>query len=297
MGEEDLLKLIGRHLPASTATVPTGDDCAVLTPTGDVAVSTDILVEAVHFRTDWSTAEDVGWRCVMQNVADAAAMRARPMSLVVALTLPEALSADWAEGFARGLREACDHISDQTGPFAVDGGDISSGPIIVASGTVLGDMEDRVPVLRSGAEPGDLLIHTGDLGASAHGLSLLEAGETGPATMGFKRPDPPVARALAVNAKALMDVSDGLLRDARRMSAKSRVAIDLDTRRISEAASTNVTLHEALTGGEDHGFLAAVAPEAVPQGWKVVGTVTQGTGVLVDGEEPGELGGWDHFRR
>ena len=81
MSEDDLLKLIGRHLPASTATVPTGDDCAVLTPVGDVAVSTDILVEGVHFRTDWSSAEDVGWRCVMQNVADAAAMRARPMSL------------------------------------------------------------------------------------------------------------------------------------------------------------------------------------------------------------------------
>ena len=163
MSEDELLKLIGRHLPASTATVPTGDDCAVLAPSGEVAVSTDILVEGVHFRTDWSSAEDVGWRCVMQNVADAAAMRARPMSLFVAMTIPETVTADWVEGFARGLRQACDYLAAETGPIAVDGGDMSRGPIIVASGTVLGDMEDREPVLRSGAESADLLIHTGSL--------------------------------------------------------------------------------------------------------------------------------------
>lgn len=295
MSEDELLSLIARHLPASTATVPTGDDCAVLAPKGEVAISTDILVENVHFRRDWSSGADIGWRCVMQNVADAAAMRARPMSLFVAMTIPESVTADWVEGFARGLRHACDYLVAETGPMAVDGGDMSRGPNIVASGTVLGDMEDREPVLRSGAEPGDLLIHTGNLGASAHGLALLEAGQDGPQTELFKRPIPPVALALAVQAKAMMDVSDGLLRDSRRIAAKSGVAINLETPLVREAASPGVSLAQALAGGEDHGFLAAIAPSAVPDGWKPVGTVSAGSGVTVDGAEAFELGGWDHF--
>lgn len=295
MSEDELLDLIGRHLPPSTAPVPTGDDCAVLAPTGQVAVSTDILVESIHFRTDWSSGADVGWRCVMQNVADAAAMRARPMTLVVAMTIPEHVSPDWVEDFSIGLREACDHVSALTGPIAVDGGDMSRGPIIVASGTVLGDMEGRKPVLRSGARPGDLVIHTGNLGASARGLELLEAGHVGPETELFRRPVPPVDRALAVEARAMMDVSDGLIRDSRRIVAKSAVAIDLDSAAIQSAMSPGATLHQALMGGEDHGFLATVEPGYVPESWTVIGTVNEGSGVTVDGEPVSELGGWDHF--
>lgn len=293
MSEDDLLTLIGRHLPPSTAVVPTGDDSAVLSPSGEVAVSTDLLVENVHFRRDWSSAADVGWRCVMQNAADAAAMRARPMSLVVAMTIPEDLDPQWVEGFARGMREACDHIAAETGPFAVDGGDLSRGPVISAAGTVVGDMEGRTPALRSGARPGDLLIHTGALGAAARGWALLEQGSTGPETLPFRRPVPPFARALEGHVNAMMDVSDGLIRDARRIAAASRVAIDLDTSLVEAAASPGVSLHQALTGGEDHGFLAAAS--SVPQGWRAVGRVGEGEGVTVDGRDPGELGGWDHF--
>lgn len=295
MSEDDLLTVISRHLPASTAPVPTGDDCAVLSPAGDVAISTDILVEGVHFRTDWSSAEDVGWRCVMHNVADAAAMRARPMSLVVAMVIPEGLATEWVEGFSKGLRQACDHIADQTGPIAIDGGDMSRGPAIIAAGTVVGDMEGREPVLRSGARPGDLLIHTGNLGASAHGLALLEAGETGFGADLFRRPVPPIALALSVPARAMMDVSDGLVRDARRMAAASGVSIALDSDRVAASASPGASLHEALTGGEDHGFLAALPPGNVPEGWSIVGSIHAGAGVTVDGADLGELGGWDHF--
>ncbi len=295
MSEDDLLTIINEHLPASTATVPSGDDCAVLSPVGDVAISTDILVEGVHFRTDWSTAEDVGWRCVMHNVADAAAMRARPMSLVIAMVIPQTVDTNWVAGFSRGLRQACDHVARETGPIAVDGGDMSRGPVIIAAGTVLGDLERREPVLRSGAEPGDVLIHTGNLGASAHGLSLLESGEGGPEADLFRRPVPPVGRALAVPAKAMMDVSDGLVRDARRIAVASGVSIDIDSELVAAAASAGATLQQALTGGEDHGFLAAVEPGSVPNEWSIIGRVSQGRGVTVDGTELDELGGWDHF--
>ena len=294
MSEDEILRLIGRHLPPSTATVPTGDDSAILSPIGDIAVSTDILVEGVHFRTDWSTGADVGWRCVMQNVADAAAMGARPMSLVVALTIPDYVDPSWIEDFARGLRQACDHVAQQTGPIAIDGGDMSRGPVITASATVLGDMEGRTPILRSGAQPGDRLVHCGNLGASAHGLALLTAGRSGSHTSLFTRPVPPVRQALTIPATAMMDVSDGLIRDCRRLASASGVAIDLDTELVRAASSPGVTLTEALTGGEDHGFLATV-PNTCPPGWRTVGTVAVGHGVTVDGGQPDTLGGWDHF--
>lgn len=294
MSEDELLALIARHLPASTATVPTGDDCAVLAPKGEVAISTDILVENVHFRRDWSSGADIGWRCVMQNVADAAAMRARPMSFFVAMTIPENVTADWVEDFSRGLREACDHLYSLSGPIAIDGGDLSRGPIIVAAGTVVGDMEGREPVLRSGARPGHKIVHTGNLGASARGYELIQAGKTGKAVRLFLRPEPPVNRAVGVGATAMMDVSDGLVRDCRRIAKASGVALELDSTLVTAAASPDVTLEQALYGGEDHGFLATV-DGPVPDGWNEIGRVVKGTGVLVDGKQVDAMGGWDHF--
>ncbi|MDO5723650.1 MAG: thiamine-phosphate kinase [Flaviflexus sp.] len=291
--EEDLLDRIGRILPDSSALVPSGDDAAVIVPAGAVACSTDILVENVHFRTDWSTGEDVGWRCVMQNVADAVAMGARPVSLVVALTLPAGRE-NWAEDFARGLAEGASWVARTCGPFAIDGGDLSAGPALIACGTVLGDLEGRAPILRSGARPGDELVHVGHLGASASGLADLQAGVSSSYTELFRRPLPPLKRGLDIRPHAMMDVSDGLVRDARRMAAASSVSIDLHAEAIA-AAGTGASLADALTGGEDHGFLAAVRPGTAPDGWRVLGKVGSGEGVTLDGQPIAGGGGWDHF--
>lgn len=293
--EEELLARIGQILPASSAVVPTGDDAAVLRLSGAAAYSTDILVENVHFRTDWSTGADVGWRCAMQNAADAAAMRARPASLLVALTLP-AGQEDWAEDFARGLTEAAEHIRRECGPFAIDGGDLSSGSALIACGTIIGDMEGRAPALRSGARPGDDIVHIGHLGASAAGLRELTSRGGGPHADLFRRPRPPLAAALEIDAHAMMDVSDGLVRDARRMAGASGISIDLHREAI-EAACTGKTLGDALAGGEDHGFLAAIASGSAPAGWRVLGTVGAALAgrVTLDGEDIPGGGGWDHF--
>lgn len=291
--EEDLLGRIGRILPPSTALVPTGDDAAVIEPVGAVACSTDILVENVHFRTDWSSGADVGWRCVMQNVADAIAMGARPISLVIALTLPVGRE-DWAEDFARGLAEGAQWVTEACGPFAIDGGDLSAGPALIACGTVLGDLEGREPVLRSGARPGDDLVHVGHLGASASGLADLLAGEESHYAELFRRPRPPLAEGLKIRPHAMMDVSDGLVRDARRIAHASSVSIDLD-REAVEAARTGASLDDALSGGEDHGFLATVPPGSAPGGWRVLGSVAEGEGVTLDGQPISGGGGWDHF--
>ncbi|MBX9244444.1 thiamine-phosphate kinase, partial [Actinotalea ferrariae] len=166
LGEDGLLARIFPLLPRGSGTLlGPGDDAAVVAaPDGRVVVSTDVLVEHRHFRRDWSTGEDVGRRAAVQNLADVAAMGARPSALVVGLVVPADLEVAWVLGLARGLAAAC-------GPdVGVVGGDLSGGSEVVVAVTVHGDLEGRAPVLRGGARPGDVLAHAGVRGRSAAGL-------------------------------------------------------------------------------------------------------------------------------
>ncbi|MFI2752561.1 thiamine-phosphate kinase [Cellulomonas sp. P22] len=317
LSEDDLLARIFPHLPQPPGTlVAPGDDAAVVrAPDARVVVSTDVLVEGQHFRLPWSSGEDVGWRAAAQNLADVAAMGARPTALVVALVVPGHLPAAWVEGLARGLAAACTPHG-----AGVVGGDLSGGPAVVVSVTVLGDLGGREAVLRSGARPGDVVAHAGVRGRSAAGLALLDAGlaELDPGLVtGYLRPDPPLAAgpvAADAGASAMLDVSDGLLRDASRIAVASGVRIDLDPvelafgddlARLSGAArALGADAQEwVLAGGEDHGLLATFpADVAVPAPFRVVGRVLAadpGTPrVTVDGAAP-TVGstGWDHFAR
>lgn len=316
VSETELLAQIFPLLPDGPATlVGPGDDAAVVrAPDGRFVVSTDVLVEDRHFRRAWSTGYDVGWRAAMQNLADCAAMGARTTSLVVALVIPDDLEVSWVVDLARGLAAAC-----ASHGAVVVGGDLSSGSGVVVAVTVHGDLEGRAPVLRSGARPGDVVACAGVLGRSAAGLALLEAGlgahDTGLVTA-FLRPDPPLDAGVAASvggATAMLDVSDGLLRDAGRIAAASRVHIDLDDP--VEALRTDVAdLRPAcealsvgpvpwlLTGGEDHAMLATFpSGTRLPLGFRPVGRVhprpDDGAAlVTVGGEEPSVAGaGWDHF--
>ncbi|WP_233571871.1 thiamine-phosphate kinase, partial [Cellulomonas triticagri] len=170
--EGELLARIFPLLPAGGATlVGPGDDAAVLdAPDGRYVVSTDVLVQDRHFRLAWSEGEDVGWRAAMQNLADAAAMGARPTALVVSLVMPGGLPVTWVEGLARGLAAACATVG-----AGVVGGDLSGGDAVVVAVTVHGDLAGVAPVLRSGARPGDVLALAGTVGRSAAGLALLDA--------------------------------------------------------------------------------------------------------------------------
>ena len=318
LSEEELLARIVPLLGPTRALVGNGDDAAVLAaPDGRYVVSTDVLVEDRHFRTDWSTGFDVGWRAAMQNVADVAAMGARPTHLVMALVLPGATPVAWVEDLAWGFGAACErHGAD------VVGGDLSSGRELVVAVTVHGDLEGQAPVLRSGARPGDTLAHAGVRGWSAAGLAILEAGAA-PDTIehgarlvrGYLRPEPPVvlgALAAVAGATSLLDVSDGLLRDAGRIARASGVTLVLHDPAEAFAEDASVLAPAAgrlgadvagwlLTGGEDHGLLATFPPGArVPEGFRTVGTVHQPEGdvgrVLVDGRPASDgATGWDHF--
>ncbi|WP_069385237.1 thiamine-phosphate kinase [Cellulosimicrobium cellulans] len=322
--EEALLARIFPLLPAAPTTlVGPGDDCAVVAaPDGRYVVSTDVLVEDRHFRRAWSTGYDVGWRAAVQNLADVVSMGARPAALVVSLVMPGDLPVEWVTGLARGLAAACTPVG-----AAVVGGDLSGGEQVVVAVTVHGDLEGRAPVLRSGARRGDVVALAGTVGRSAAGLALLEAGQPDAAlTQAYLRPDPPLAAgplAADAGATAMMDVSDGLLRDAGRIARASGVQLDLasasldgDRTSLADAARTVAAAGGAepgdaedrrtvvddwvLAGGEDHALLATFPPgTALPAPFRVVGAVTApdgSPGVRVDGVAPHRrTTGWDHF--
>lgn len=332
LSEDELLASFLPLLPRGWATeVPTGDDAAVIAaPDARYVVTTDVLVEDRHFRRQWGSAEDVGWRAAAQNLADVAAMGAAPTSLVISLVLPRQTPVAWVQGFARGLAQICGPLG-----VGVDGGDLSSGEQIVVAVTAHGSLEGRAPVLRSGARPGDVLAHAGVLGHAAAGYALLsEAGDEGRETdavladlgfdpavaesfrRAFLRPDPPLAAgpaAAVAGASAMMDVSDGLLRDAGRLARASGGVIDLASAALFPAAEALEpialplgprALDWVLTGGEDHGLLATFPPGIeLPPLFRPIGDVcAAGSGsiapgaVLLDGIAPDVARpGWDHF--
>jgi thiamine-monophosphate kinase len=313
VSEDALLARILPLLPAGRATaLPAGDDAAVVAaPDGRVVVTTDVLVERRHFRREWSTGRDVGRRAAVQNLADVAAMGAVPTALVVALAVPGDLPVAWAEELARGLADEC-------GPLGVGvvGGDLSGGSEVTVSVTALGDLEGREPVTRSGARAGDVVAHAGVRGRSAAGLALLTAeleSLDDELVAAYRHPTSPVAAgpaAATAGATAMIDVSDGLLRDAGRLAAASGVVLDLDLDAFAADRERLAVAAEALGvdpdtwllgGGEDHGLLATFPPgAAIPAPFVVVGRTlpvapTGRPRVLVGGAVPAVAPGWDHF--
>jgi thiamine-monophosphate kinase len=175
LGEiESLKRTVSRLKASEVATVGSGDDAAVVVAKDSFLVSTDTLVQDHDFKLEWSTAFDLGFKSVASNLADIAAMGAKPTVLVVALVVPKTTKITWLEQFADGLQAACDQLSPGA---AIVGGDLAAGEQLVVSVTVHGSLEGLEPVLRSGAKPGDLVAVCGPLGKAACGLALLQFGK------------------------------------------------------------------------------------------------------------------------
>jgi thiamine-monophosphate kinase len=265
-------------------------------PDGRVVASTDLLVEGRHFRLDWSSPADVGCKAAAQNLADVAAMGARPTALLVGLAAPASLPLEVAEGLADGLR-----LGAAAGGALVVGGDIVRADQLMLAVTALGDLQGVPPLLRSGARPGDAVVVAGRLGWSAAGLRLLQAGErSGPLVDAHRRPEPPypVGPELArLGASSLIDVSDGLAADLGHVCAASGVAMELDLDRLRRLGTDGVRDDELWTGGEDHALAGTVSIgvlDRLPPGVVVVGRVVAGAAeVRVDGSAV--QGGWDHY--
>lgn len=299
-GEFGLIAGFTERLPQGRETeLGPGDDAAVIAaPDGRVVVTTDVLVENVHFRRDWSSASDIGRKAAAQNLADLAAMGARPQALVVGFAAPGDLRTSWALEFADGLGAECRRAG-----ASVAGGDVVAAPLITVSITALGSLDGRRPVTRTGARPGDVVAVCGRLGWSAAGLALLDrrdAPDPGEERAGAARlpeavraaveqahrcPEPPYEagpEAARLGATALIDVSDGLLADLAHLARAGGVRIDLDADALVPDAPVRAVaehlgedpLSYVLGGGEDHA-LAATFPNDVelPAHWRVVGRV------------------------
>ena len=318
LGEAGILDRVFARLRAGgpDVLVGPGDDTALVRVHGPVLATTDTMVRGRDWRDEWSSAADVGAKVVVQNLADLSAMGGLGTALLVTLVAPGSLPAAWAEQLTEGVS----HAADAAG-VPVVGGDLSSSPdAVVVSVTALGVLPGPGPVLRSGAAPGQVFAVSEALGRSAAGLLLLQRSAAGewPAPeladaaehlVGYHcRPTPDLTQgpvAAAAGATALIDVSDGLARDAGRIASASGVRIDLDDDALGElarplqlAVGAGAARECVLSGGEEHVLLGTFPVGAVPRGWTVLGEVSapgeRGPGVWCRDMDVG-AGGWDHF--
>lgn len=293
---------------ASTEVGP-GDDAAVVAaPDGRVVISVDMLVDTVHFRTDWATGEQIGRRAALASMADIAAMGAAPTSLVVAVSAPAETATELLLGIGRGLQAAASEAG-----AAVVGGDTTRSDRLTIAVTVLGDLRGARPVLRSGARPGDDVAICGRLGWAAAGLAVLSRGFRSPAAVvgAYRVPEPPLTAGIVAGgagATSMIDVSDGLVADLGHIAHASGVSINIRTTaleihpRLVEVAAAlgRDPMQWLLSGGDDHPLAATFpAGATLPPGWQRIGTVgivgDLGDTVTVDGATRDGSGGWDHF--
>lgn len=329
LGESAVLARIFPRLPeADVALVGPGDDAAVLVaPDGRYVVTTDTMVHGPDFRLAWSSPFELGWKAAATNLVDVAAMGARSTALVVAIVAPADTPVATLEGIADGLREACAELAPGCG---VVGGDLSVSDTLVIAVTAFGDLGGRDPVLRSGARPGDLIAVSGALGLAARGIALLFAdavdadGHPDASRVAAVRhahgaelaaqltPRPPLGDGVLAalgGATAMLDVSDGLALDARRIAEASGVVLDLDAVAVGiaglglEGEHGEVSAEEVLRGGEDHALLATFpAGVELPGEFRPIGRVravgagaSGRPGVALDGMRYETRGGWDPY--
>ena len=332
VGEGETLRRIFPRLPhAEAELLGPGDDAAVVAaPDGRFVVTTDMMIHGPDFRSAWSAPHDLGWKAAMTNLSDVAAMGAKPTALVVAIAAPLETPVSTLLGIADGLRDACALAAPGCG---VVGGDLSVSSTLTLAVTAFGDLDDRAPVTRSLAHVGDVLAVAGDLGRAGAGLWLLfrdgvveRGGSAVPdeaRARGVREAHPqlveaqlaPVSpiglgvQAALAGATAMLDVSDGLVLDARRLAVASGCAVRLDPAAIArearalndlDAVVSDHASHFVLAGGEDHALLATFPPGVdLPEGFRRLGEIVDegaAAGPVLLGDTPySARGGWDPY--
>jgi thiamine-monophosphate kinase len=276
-----------------------GDDAAVVKGGSNQILTTDMAVAGVHFRTDWSSAFEIGRKVTAANTADVLAMSAKPDFLLVAVSLTGSETIEWISDLARGIK----YEADLAGAHVV-GGDISRADQVVISMTAIGSTSKAIT--RSGAKPGDGIYLSSLTGWSAAGLALLGSG--------FKDDGEIVQKALsefksptidygfdASKANALCDVSDALVIQAAQMAMSSKVCFNFDLGKIQAspefgelekvAQKLNADIWSWIfAGGEDHALLATGSE--LPG--LLIGEVTEGKG-LANVPAGVEAKAWQHF--
>ena len=254
---------------------------------GGFVVTQDLLVEGVHFRRDWTSRRDLGYKAAVVNLSDLSAMAADPVALLVGLGTPVETDPASIVELYEGLNEP---------GVLVKGGDTVALEQLTLSIVAVGRSE-RVPG-RGGAVPRDALVVTGRLGGAAAGLYALEHGIEGFEELVELQRRPPIrleeGRRLGPVAHALIDLSDGILSDAARIAERSRCRLVVDVERLPLARGIEAVADLPFwTMGEDYELLAALnADDAQASGFPIVGHVEEGSGV-----KPDLPVGWDAFRR
>jgi len=329
-GEFELIERFRRLLPRPPReiVIGPGDDCAAVAVEPDrlLLLTCDALVEGRHFTRGTLDAEALGRRLAAVNLSDIAAMGGEPRHAVLSLVLPPDAAEAWAEGLVRG---AAAELGD-FGAWLVGGNLASTAGGIVVDLTLCGAVERKRVLRRSGARVGDVLLVTGQLGASAIGQRLLATGnrtlaERYPdAVSAHLRPRPRVregrAIALAGGATAMIDVSDGLASDLLHLCHESGVGAEIEIAALPIASATREAARElglsveplVLGGGEDYELLLT-APEAAADALgrrvrETTGTPLTRVGRITEAaagaswldaagrRSPLTASGWDHFR-
>ncbi|HXK06879.1 MAG TPA: thiamine-phosphate kinase [Verrucomicrobiae bacterium] len=294
--EPALIELLRRRaaLPSRAEVVlGIGDDCAIFRPPGareDLLLTTDMLIEGVHFERRTHTAADAGWKALARGLSDIAAMGGSPAFCLLSLAVAPWTTQRWLDGFYDGL------LAHRV-PLV--GGDLASTDRVMADIVVGGTVPRDAALRRDGAHDGDRVYVSGTLGGSALGLAT----HRGPGWKLHKRPQPRLAlgRFLreTLHATAAMDLSDGLSLDLHRLASASGLRAEINAPPVYPHAS----LDQALHGGEDYELLFTVAPDTrVPASFRGIaltriGTMRKGTrgAVTLDGRPLPPLG-YDHFR-
>ena len=281
-----------------------GDDAAVLSASNNKLVATvDMAVEGVHFRCDWSSQFQIGAKLTTANLADIFAMGAKPKYLLVAAAISQVNNSEVITELAKGIRSVADNFK-----VTVIGGDLSKSESMSLSITAFGELSGK-PILRSGAQVGDLLYLSSLPGLSAAGLAILNRGLDRPRYVVDAHLNPKLVAPdkLIKVASSMCDISDGLVTDAGHIAKSSTVNINLNKELIINAPDFKDLAELAnelgedvfdwiLAGGEDHFFLATVNPTSASEELGIkVGVVTAGGGeILLDGVVINKSG-YQHF--
>ena len=275
-----------------------GDDGAVIKASPQSSVlATDMAVEGVHFKREWSSLHEIGAKITAANLADIYAMGGDPKYLLVSAGLTSDFGITEIKALANGIKSEADLVG-----AVIVGGDISRAEKLVISISVFGEVTS--PITRSDAKVGDLVIVSGLPGKSAAGLFQLQSGVSDSTfTSAHKKPvlNYELAKKFR-NANAMCDVSDGLLSELNHIASASNVGIELDSKLISAipgfkelGEATELEIWDlVLAGGEDHVFVATTSSE-VPEGAFVIGKVVNGSGVSVSGVSKLPATGFRHF--